>query len=67
MKEPRVKDIITIYQKDNLKGVHEYLIHPDMTVDPSTWSGNIKSLIENKHFQTAKEIIELTAYKFLKL
>jgi len=67
MKEPRVKDIIKNYQKGNLKQVNEYLTHPDMVVDPSTWCGQIKQMIENKQFNTAIELIELTAYKFIYL
>jgi len=66
MKEPRVKDIVKNYQQGNLKQVYEYLIQDGMIVDPSTWSGQIKKLIEDKNFITAKEMIELTAYKFIK-
>jgi len=66
MKEPRVKDIVKNYQKGNLKQVYDYLTQEDMIVDPSTWSGQVKRLIEDKQFITAKEMIELTAYKFFK-
>jgi hypothetical protein len=66
MKEPRVKDIIKNYQKGNLKQVHEYLTQPDMVVDPSTWAGSVLNLIENKHYVSAIQLIELTAYKFIK-
>jgi hypothetical protein len=66
MKEPRVKDIIKCYQNGNLKKVYDYLTQPDMVVDPSTWSGNIKRLIEDEKILTVKELIELTAYKFTK-
>ena len=65
MREPRVKDIIKNYQKGNLKQVYEYLIQPGMIVDPSTWSGQIKKMIEDQEFLTAKMIIEFTAYKFI--
>ena len=64
MKEPRVKNIVSIYKDQNLKGVYEFLNQEDMVIDPSSWSGNIKHLIENKQFETAKQIIELVAYKF---
>ena len=66
MKEPRVKEIIDVYVHGNLKEVYEYLTQPDMVVDPSTWSGRIKNMIENKQFETTKQIIELTGYKFFK-
>ena len=67
MNEPRVKNIIKNYAKGNLNQVYEYLTQPNMVVDPSTWCGRIKQLIEDKHYNTAKEIIELIAYKFIKL
>jgi len=66
MKEPRVKDIIKNYQKGNLKQVYEYLTQEGMIVDPSTWSGQIKKMIEDEQFNTAKQLIEVTAYKFIK-
>ena len=67
MKEPRVKDIIKNYQEGNIMQVHEYLTQSDMTVDPSTWAGQIKKMIENKQYVTAIKTIELIAYKFLKI
>jgi hypothetical protein len=38
-----------------------------MIVDPSTWSGQIKKMIEDQEFLTAKMIIEFTAYKFINI
>lgn len=67
MKEPRVKDILLNYKKGNLKRVYEYLNESDMIVDPSTWAGQIKNLLDNKQFLTAKTLIETTAYKFYNL
>jgi hypothetical protein len=65
MKEPRVKEIIKIYEKGNIKKVHEYLTQEDMIIDPSTWAGKIKKMIEAEQYNSAKQIIELTAYKFI--
>jgi len=67
LKEPRVIDIIKKYQKGNIQNVYDYLTQNEMIVDPSTWAGQLKKTIEAKQFQTAKKIIELTAYKFIKL
>jgi len=64
MKEPRVHDIIKNYKQGNLKQVYEYLTMADMQVDPSTWAGQVKSLIENNEFYSAKILIETTGYKF---
>lgn len=66
MKRPRVKDIILHYTKGNLQEVYKYLNDEDITIDPSTWAGSLKENIENKEFETAKQKIELIAYKFLK-
>jgi hypothetical protein len=67
MKEPRVKQIIKNYKEGNIEKVYEYLSQSDMIVDPSTWSGQIKKMIENKQFITAKQTIELIAYKLIKI
>jgi hypothetical protein len=66
MKEPRVKTVVKNYERGNLKKVYEYLTQPDMVVDPSTWSGQVKRLIEEEQFVTAKDLIELVGYKFKK-
>jgi hypothetical protein len=66
MKEPRVKETVEHYRVGNIKAVYEYLTQTDMFVDPNTWCGNIKNLIENKQYLTAQEQIELIAYKILK-
>jgi hypothetical protein len=67
MKEPRVKELVEVYQKGNLVEVYNYLKQEDMNVDPSTWSGRVLQLLEDNNFITAKEVIELTAYKFFNL
>jgi len=67
MKEPRVKILVQKYTEGNLVKVYEYLTEPDMIVDPSTWSGTVKKLIEDKQFITAKELIEIMAYKLIKI
>ena len=65
MKEPRVKEVIWKYKNGNLLAVHDYLNDPNMVVDPSTWSGQIKQMIEKRQFVTAKQLIEMIAYKFI--
>ena len=65
MKEPRVLEIVKNYQKGNIKQVYDYLTQDDMVVDPSTWSGKVKSMIENKQYASVKELIEIVGYKFL--
>jgi len=64
---PKVIELIKIYKKGNLQKVNEYLSHPEMVIDSSSWEGHIKKLIDDKLFVTAKNEIELVGYKFLKL
>ena len=64
MKEPRVRHIIDSYRKGQLKQVYEYLSDSEMHVDPNTWSGQIKTLIEEKKFISAIILIESINYKF---
>lgn len=66
MIEPRVIEIIQNYQSGNLKKVYEYLTQPNMAVEENSWANQIKTMIENKQFETAKQTIELVAYKFVK-
>ena len=65
MMTPRVKQLVKEYQQGNLLQVKKYLNQPGMIVDPSTWSGKIKKLIDDKLYDTAKCEIELVGYKFL--
>jgi len=67
MKEPRVRNIIKKYKEGNIEKVYEYLSDSNIAIDPSTWAGQIKKMIENKQYVTAKKTIELISYKFLKL
>ena len=62
---PRVRDIIYHYIHGNLKEVNDYLTQSQMTVDSSTWSGQVKQTIEKKEFLTAQTMIEFVAFKFL--
>ncbi len=67
MKEPRVIELIKNYQQGNLRQVIEDLSQPDMVVDPNTWIGQVKKLLEEEEFFSAKALIETTAYKFVKI
>lgn len=67
MKEPRVIEIIECYKKNNLVGVYAYLTQDDMIIDEKSWAAQIKKLIENNSYHTAKDMIELVAYKFTNL
>jgi len=62
----RVKDIIEIYDKGNIAGVTAYLFQPGMIIDPNTWAGKIKNLLNQKLYITAAIEIETIKYKFIK-
>ncbi len=64
MRYARVKEIITNYINGNLSEVYKYLTSPDIIIEPNSWAKKIKIAIENKQFETAKNMIELVAYKF---
>lgn len=64
---PRVKEVIKNYKEGNIEKVNEYLSHPEMVVDPLSWEGKIKKLIDDKLYNTAKCEIELVGYKFLNI
>lgn len=61
---PRVKYIIYNYMLGNLKAVNEYLTQSQMIIDPSTWAGHIKGLLEEKKEISAMAEIELMLFKF---
>ena len=65
-KTPRVKHILYTYEHENIKGVLEYLSQPEMIVDPSTWAGTLKRIIEAEQYHSARQQLELIAYKFVK-
>ena len=67
MKYPKVKDIVNIYSTHNIMGVKQYVNQEDMYIDPSTWCGYIKKLIDDKEYITAKKVIELVGYKLLNI
>ncbi|MFA5152819.1 MAG: hypothetical protein WC554_09690 [Clostridia bacterium] len=67
MKFPRVKEILTEFDKAGINGVFKYLNQSDMTIDPSSWAGKLKKDIDNKNIYTAMSKIELLEYKFFKI
>ncbi len=45
---PRVREVLNAFETAGLLGITHYFNQPEMTVDPSTWSGYIKQSIEKK-------------------
>lgn len=66
MKFPRVKEILSEFDKAGINGVFQYLNQSDMIIDPSTWAGKLMKDIEEKNIYTAISKIELIEYKFRK-
>ena len=66
MKYPRVREILSEYDKAGINGVFKYLNQSDMIIDPSTWAGKIMKDIDEKNIYTAISRIELLEYKFPK-
>ena len=61
---PRVKEILREYEKNNIDGVEQYLGNCNMVIDPSTWAGKIKKLIEENKKISAMAEIELIINEF---
>ena len=66
MKSPRIREILTEFDKAGISGVFKYLNQPNMIIDPSTWTSKLIHDITNKNIYTAITKIELIKYKFLK-
>lgn len=61
---PRVKDILSIYNKGSFDAVKIYLEQDGMDIDPSTWCGLIKKHVDLGHKLTVGSEIERLIEKF---
>lgn len=61
---PRVKEVLTAYADGGILGVKEYYNQDNMSIDPSTWSGEINKLITNNNLVYASAQIEMLSDKF---
>lgn len=48
-KRPRVRELLEFYKKSGLSGVSLYL-NSDLEIDPDTWVGKQKKLLDNKNY-----------------
>ena len=65
-KTPRVKEILTEYDKGGLNAVSQYLHRTDLIVDSSSWAGKLKKDIINKYVESAILKLDRIDYKFTK-
>ena len=63
-KHARVKDILDVYSIKGLIGVSKYLMDDEIIVDPSTWSGKMKKLLETKNFGSMEAEIASILFTF---
>jgi len=63
-KHARVKDILDAYSEKGMMGVSRYLMDEEIIVDPSTWSGKMKKLLETKSFGSMEAEIASILFTF---
>ena len=64
MKRARVKDVIYAAKLNGLAGVKKYFAQSNLITDPSTWSNNIKNLLNENKTTSVMAEIELIITKF---
>ena len=64
MKRAKVKDILLNAQLGGILYVENYFNQSDLIIDPSSWSGKIKRLIEENKKISAMAEIELIINEF---
>lgn len=63
-KHARVKDILEAYETKGMSGVSRYLNDGDLILDPSTWSGKMKRLLDSKNFGSMEAEIASLLFTF---
>ena len=64
MSHPRVKDILVLYQAAGMVGVARYLDDPDLIIDPSTWTGKMKRLLDSHNWGSMEAEIASLLHTF---
>ena len=64
MSHPRVKDVLVLYQSAGMVGVARYLDDPDLIIDPSTWTGKMKRLLDSHNWGSMEAEIASLLHTF---
>lgn len=63
-KHARVKDLLEAYDIKGMAGVSKYLTDEDLILDPSTWTGKMKRLLDSKNFGSMEAEIASILFTF---
>ena len=64
MSFPRVKDILVHYQAGGMVAVARYLSDEDLTIDPDTWTGKMKRLLDSHNWGSMEAEIASLLHTF---
>lgn len=63
-KYPRVKEVLNAYSKNGMGGVSKYLLNEDLIIDPNTWVGKMKRLLDSKSLSSMEAEIASILFIF---
>jgi hypothetical protein len=63
-KHPRVKDLLIFYSTQGMTGVARYLSDEDLIIDPSTWTGKMKRLLDSHNWSSMEAEIASMLFTF---
>lgn len=63
-KHARVKDILEAYSIKGLEGVSKYLLDEDLIIDPISWSGKMKRLLDSQNLESMEAEIASILFTF---
>ncbi len=64
MSFPRVKDVLVHYQAGGMVAVARYLSDEDLTIDPDTWTGKMKRLLDSNNWGSMEAEIASLLHTF---
>ena len=64
MSFPRVKDVLVHYQAGGMVAVARYLSDEDLTIDPDTWTGKMKRLLDSNNWGSMEAEIASLSHTF---
>lgn len=63
-KHARVKDILEAYSTKGMVEVARYLSDEDLIIDPSTWTGKMKRLLDSNNWRSMEAEIASILFTF---
>jgi hypothetical protein len=63
-KHARVKDILEAYSIKGMEAVAKYLSDEDLILEPDTWSGKMKKLLDSKNYGSMEAEIASILFTF---